>query len=57
MNMIKNGRDYVETLRDRRAVYLDGGKVEDVTTDPAYRRACNRSDVSTIFRRRPKTGS
>jgi 4-hydroxyphenylacetate 3-monooxygenase len=34
--MIKNGKEYTATLRDRRAVYLDGGKVEDVTTHPAY---------------------
>jgi len=37
--MIKNGKDYIATLRDRRTVYLDGGRVEDVTTHPAYARA------------------
>jgi 4-hydroxyphenylacetate 3-monooxygenase len=37
--MIKNGKEYIETLRDGRAVYIDGGKVGDVTTHPAYRRA------------------
>jgi 4-hydroxyphenylacetate 3-monooxygenase len=37
--MIKNGDEYTATLRDRRAVYIDGGKVDDVTTHPAYRRA------------------
>jgi 4-hydroxyphenylacetate 3-monooxygenase len=37
--MIKNGKEYIATLRDRRAVYLDGGRVEDVTTHPAYARA------------------
>lgn len=36
--MIKNGAEYIATLRDGRAVYLDGGKVADVTTHPAYRR-------------------
>jgi len=37
--MIKNGVEYTATLRDRRAVYLDGGRVKDVTTHPAYARA------------------
>jgi 4-hydroxyphenylacetate 3-monooxygenase len=37
--MIKNGNAYTATLRDRRAVYIDGAKVDDVTTHPAYRRA------------------
>jgi 4-hydroxyphenylacetate 3-monooxygenase len=37
--MIKNGREYTATLRDRRAVYLDGGRVGDVTTHPAYAHA------------------
>ena len=36
--MIKNDAEYIATLRDGRAVYLDGGKVADVTTHPAYRR-------------------
>lgn len=37
--MIKNGAEYIATLRDGRAVYLDGGKIEDVTTHPACARA------------------
>lgn len=37
--MIKNGAEYIETLRDGRTVYLDGGKVADVTIHGAYRRA------------------
>jgi len=37
--MIKDGRKHIESLRDGRAVYIDGGKVEDVTTNPAFRRA------------------
>jgi 4-hydroxyphenylacetate 3-monooxygenase len=37
--MIRNGDEYIETLRDGRVVYIDGGKVEDVTTHPAYWRA------------------
>ena len=37
--MIKNGAEYIATLRDGRAVYLDGGKIEDVTAHPAFARA------------------
>jgi 4-hydroxyphenylacetate 3-monooxygenase len=36
--MIKNGLQHIESLRDGRAVYLDGGLVGDVTKHPAYRR-------------------
>ena len=37
--MIKSGAEYITTLRDGRAVYLDGGKIEDVTAHPACARA------------------
>ena len=37
--MIKNGAEHIATLRDGRAVYLDGGKIEDVTAHAAYARA------------------
>lgn len=33
------GETYLESLRDGRQVYLNGEKVEDVTTHPAYRNA------------------
>ena len=32
-----NGKEYLETLRDGRVVYLNGEKIDDVTTHPAYR--------------------
>ncbi|MDQ0163062.1 4-hydroxyphenylacetate 3-hydroxylase family protein [Bacillus alveayuensis] len=32
-----NGKEYIESLRDDRVVYLNGEKIEDVTTHPAYR--------------------
>lgn len=38
--MIKTGPQHLDSLRDGRAVYLDGRLVEDVTTHPAYRNAC-----------------
>lgn len=33
------GKEYLESLRDGREVYLDGEKIEDVTEHPAYRNA------------------
>ncbi|MBV8494665.1 MAG: 4-hydroxyphenylacetate 3-monooxygenase [Alphaproteobacteria bacterium] len=35
----KNGEDHLRSLRDGRAVYIDGERVEDVTTHPAFRNA------------------
>ncbi|MED3985604.1 4-hydroxyphenylacetate 3-hydroxylase family protein [Peribacillus simplex] len=32
-----NGKEYLESLRDGRTVFLNGDKVDDVTTHPAYR--------------------
>src|SRR5690625_4430050 len=34
-----NGKQYLESLRDGRVVYLNGERIEDVTTHPAYRNA------------------
>src|SRR5690606_36949165 len=34
---MKSGRDHTESLRDGREIYIDGRKVEDVTTHPAFR--------------------
>jgi 4-hydroxyphenylacetate 3-monooxygenase len=34
--MLKSGADHTASLRDGRAVYLNGGQVGDVTTHPAY---------------------
>ena len=31
------GRRYLESLRDRREVWIDGERVEDVTTHPAFK--------------------
>ncbi|CAN7235983.1 hypothetical protein LJR015_000871 [Peribacillus frigoritolerans] len=32
-----NGKEYLESLRDVRTAFLNGDKVDDVTTHPAYR--------------------
>jgi 4-hydroxyphenylacetate 3-monooxygenase len=34
--MLKSGADHIASLRDGRAVYLNGGRVGDVTSHPAY---------------------
>ena len=36
-NGLLTGDDYLESLRDGREVYIDGEKVEDVTSHPAFR--------------------
>ncbi|MFE7550071.1 4-hydroxyphenylacetate 3-hydroxylase family protein [Streptomyces gardneri] len=35
--MTRSGQEYLEALRDGREVWLDGERVEDVTTHPAFR--------------------
>lgn len=34
---MKDGRQYINSLRDGRTVYIDGKRVQDVTTHPAFR--------------------
>ncbi|WP_054752709.1 4-hydroxyphenylacetate 3-hydroxylase family protein [Piscibacillus salipiscarius] len=41
------GKEYLESLKDGREVYLNGEKVEDVTTHPAYRNAAK--SVSLLY--------
>jgi 4-hydroxyphenylacetate 3-monooxygenase len=36
---IKTGADHIRALRDGREIYLDGARVDDVTTHPAFRNA------------------
>lgn len=40
MGDAKTGADHLESLRDGRAVYIDGERVADVTEHPAFRNAC-----------------
>ena len=37
--MLKTGQQHTESLRDGRELYIDGERVEDVTTHPAFRNA------------------
>ena len=36
---MRTGQEYISSIQDGRAVYIDGRCVEDVTTDPAFRGA------------------
>ena len=45
--MLKTGQQHVESLRDGRAVYIDGELVSDVTTHPAFRNAV--ASIATLF--------
>jgi 4-hydroxyphenylacetate 3-monooxygenase len=38
-SMLKTGHQHTASLRDGRAIFVDGRRVDDVTTDPAYRNA------------------
>ncbi|MEJ2178658.1 MAG: 4-hydroxyphenylacetate 3-hydroxylase N-terminal domain-containing protein, partial [Gammaproteobacteria bacterium] len=35
--MIRTGEQYRESLRDGREVYMDGVRVEDITTHPSFK--------------------
>lgn len=35
--LMQTGKEYLESLQDGRVVYLNGEKIDDVTTHPAYR--------------------
>ncbi len=50
----KTGAEHIASLRDGRAVYLDGKKVEDVTTHPAFRNACQSAAALYDFQAAPE---
>ncbi len=35
--MLRTGKEYLESLRDGRQVWIDGERVKDVTTHPAFK--------------------
>ena len=45
--MLKSGAQHTQSLRDGRAVFLDGAQVNDVTTHPAFRRTV--ASVARLF--------
>ena len=50
----KTGAEHLATLRDDRAVYIDGERVDDVTTHPAFRNAVHSAAALYDFQARPE---
>ena len=48
--MLRTGKEHFESLRDGRAIYIGGERVDDVTTHPAFRNAAQTVAASTISR-------
>ena len=50
MASCKTGEDHLGSLRDGRAVYIDGERVADVTAHPAFRRISDGGGVPSARR-------
>jgi 4-hydroxyphenylacetate 3-monooxygenase len=50
----KTGAEHIQSLRDGRAVYIDGERVADVTTHPAYRNAVASAASLYDYQSRPE---
>jgi 4-hydroxyphenylacetate 3-monooxygenase len=50
----KTGAEHLSSLRDGRAVYIDGERVTDVTTHPAFRNAVRSAAALYDFQSRPE---
>ena len=48
--MLLTGKQFLESIRDGRCVYLGKEKVNDVTTHPAFRNAAN--TIAMIYDRK-----
>jgi 4-hydroxyphenylacetate 3-monooxygenase len=44
---LKSGAEHIASLRDGRSVFIDGRRVDDVTTDPAFRNAV--ASIAAIY--------
>jgi 4-hydroxyphenylacetate 3-monooxygenase len=53
--IVKSGAAHITALQDGRAVYLDGQRVTDVTTHPAYRNAVASAAALYDYQARPET--
>ncbi len=51
---VKDGAAHLASLRDGRAVFLEGQQVADVTTHPAFRNACAAAAAMYDFQARPE---
>ena len=54
MAAVKTGADHLRSLRDGRAVYIDGERVADVTTHPAFRNAVHTAAALYDHQARPE---
>jgi 4-hydroxyphenylacetate 3-monooxygenase len=54
MSVAKTGDDHLRSLRDGREVYIDGERVADVTTHPAFRNAVRSAAALYDFQARPE---
>src|SRR5712671_771006 len=54
MASCKTGEDHLRTLRDGRAVYIDGERVADITTHPAFRNAVRTAAALYDHQARPE---
>jgi 4-hydroxyphenylacetate 3-monooxygenase len=54
MTVARTGADHLRSLRDGRAVYIEGAKVEDVTAHPAFRNAVHSAAALYDFQARPE---
>ena len=52
--LVKTGAEHLASLRDGRNVYLNGKKVDDVTTHPAFRNSCASAAELYDFQARPE---
>src|ERR1700733_3252555 len=50
----KTGADHIKSLQDGRAVYIDGARVDDVTTHPAFRNAAASAALLYDYQARPE---
>ena len=48
--MLMTGKEYLESIRDGRRVYLGKERIEDVTAHPAFRNAAQ--SLATIYDRK-----
>src|SRR3981189_2529085 len=51
---VKTGEDHLRSLRDGRAVYIDGERIGDVTTHPAFRNAVRSAAALYDHQARPE---
>ncbi len=65
--MARNGQSYISSLNDGRSIFIDGRKVDDVGSDPAFRNAvasvaelydyqCDPANIEDMTFASPKTG-